>query len=684
MRGYVNLCWSCLGAKHLNIQTLLANSNISRAVIIDDAYQTVPMAKDIGGDADWGSFFDDVVPHEHIIIDAFPDYENIRADVLQKSDAFIFALWNARAALPSSVIDPLFEGYERAQQGDRVFLSNLETTLAAMGITPIQVAGDLPTDARDVPLVFVDLFLGTEQTDADMSAAIERVRDIVAGRELDPPMIVLMSSSGRLADKRDEFRDRAQLLGAMFRVASKADLAKNGAVEKIVTRLLHTRSDAVRLSKFLHAWDAGLNKAKDRFLKTLRAIDLADYSQVSQLLLAHEGQPLGSYLLDIYDRTLQYEIESDEDTIQAAEEMSQINLAGYASAHLVASTDLQNLMLGTIYQNPRRLRVSANQCGAPVAFGDVLLRQDAVISARDTTEEAQGACISGDAADAEDDPCMADVMIVLTPACDLVRNSSQRVMMLDGKLEELTPKTWSYKSTGYSIPIFELPDDGSRKWISWDIKSVRTLTRSKLRTLLGEAKYKIVSRLRDNQALELQQQVLAQLGRVGLTAKIPATFPVSVELAWLDVSGSVVRAQAPALERDGGVYIVGRDGKADSACKLVLSEAARDEIEGLLVALTEAAIYGHARPALRTTMEHLVKLRESFEIGLDAPAPNNVEVKIAVGEESKLIGKVLRNPAEDTLATHKSVAFLIIIRDLDVSAAALRIAEVAATTPFED
>lgn len=672
----------------MNIQTLLANSNISRAVIIDDAYQTVPRAKDIAGDADWASFFDDVMPHQRTIIDAFPDYENISADILQKSDAFILALWNARTALPSSVIDPLFEGYERAQQSDRVFLSNLETTLAALGVTPTQVAGDLPTDARDVPLVFVDLFLGTEQTDADMSAAIERVRDIVVGRELDPPMIVLMSSSGRLADKRDEFRDRAKLLGAMFRVASKADLAKNGAVEKTVTRLLQTRADAVRLSKFLHAWDAGLNKAKDRFLKTLRAIDLADYSQVSQLLLAHEGQPLGSYLLDIYDRTLQYEIESDDDTIQAAEEMSQINLAGYASAHLVASADLQNLMLGTIYQNPRRLKVSANQCGAPVAFGDVLIRQDSVIPARET-QEAHGACIRADTADAEDDPCMADVMIVLTPACDLVRNSPQRVMMLDGKLEELTPKTWSYKSTGYSIPIFELPDDGNRKWINWDIKSVRTLTRSKLRTLISEAKYKIVSRLRDSQALELQQQVLAQLGKVGLTAKIPATFPVSVELAWHDAGGNVVSGHAPALEHDGGVYVVGRDVEAETACKLVLSEAVRDEIEALLLNLPENAIYGHARPALQTTKDQIVKLRESLEVGLDAPAPNAsntkaVEVKIVVGEESKLIGKILRNPPDGALGKHKNSAFLIIIRDLDVSAAALRIAEVSAKTIVED
>lgn len=664
---------------------MLECSNVTRAVIIDDAYQLVPAAKDIAVDADWSSFFADVTPHRNIIVAAFPEFDEIGADALQKSDGFVAALWNAQAELPT-LIDPLFSGYERAREGDSAFLAKLEATLTTLGITSIQVAGELPIEARDTPLVFVDLFLGTEQNDADMSAAIARLKDVVSDRELDPPMIVLMSSSGRLSDKADEFRDRAQLLGAMFRVASKADLTKEGAVERILSRLLHTRTDAVRLSTFLHAWDTGLDRAKSRFMKTLRAIDIADYSQVSQLLLAHEGQPLGSYLLDIYDRLLQYEIESDEDTIRAAEEMSQINLEGYASAHLVAPTDLQNLMLGTIYQNPRRLSVSANQCGAPVAFGDVLLRHNETESVLEKVEREPGGFVDPAATPTEDDPCTGDVMIVLTPACDLVRDSIQRVMMLEGKLEELTPKAWSYKSTGHSIPIFEFPEGGNRNWINWDMKSVRTLTRSRLRSLLAD-KYKIVARLRDSQALELQQQVLAQLGRVGLTAKIPATFPVSVQLAWLDIEGNPTYGRSAALERDGGVYVVGRDPKGEPACKLVLSEAARDEIEGLLVALSPDVINAQSRPALQNTKDHIAKLRESLEQGLYAPAPSTVkaaEVKVSINGELKPIGRVFRNPSDDeAFGGHKHAAFLIIIRDLDVPAAAVRIAEVAAAAPVE-
>jgi hypothetical protein len=46
----------------------------------------------------------------------------------------------------------------------------------------------------------------------------------------------------------------------------------------------------------------------------------------------------------------------------------------YAVPYIAESPDLQDLVYRTIWQNPGRLKVRATECGAPVGFGDVLIR----------------------------------------------------------------------------------------------------------------------------------------------------------------------------------------------------------------------------------------------------------------------------------------------------------------------
>src|SRR5690606_34955520 len=112
-------------------------------------------------------------------------------------------------------------------------LQALVTALNNLGLACTTMGHDLQEEARTAELIFVDLFLGYQQTEDDIRRAVGRVNDLVGHRIHAPPLVVLMSRSPRLQEKRDEFRDTAGLLGTIFRVVSKTDLEKPGTLENI-------------------------------------------------------------------------------------------------------------------------------------------------------------------------------------------------------------------------------------------------------------------------------------------------------------------------------------------------------------------------------------------------------------------------------------------------------------------
>ncbi len=102
------------------------------------------------------------------------------------------------------------------------------------------------------------------------------------------------------------------------------------------------------------------------------------------------------------------------------------------------------------------------------------------------------------------------------------------MLLVGGSLNALDNRTWPYKSKGVGTPIVQLPEQ-SRMSITWDLDDKRMLNRAELEALLGpDGPYRIGLRLRESNALELQQRTLSEMGRVGLLSKMPFTFPVEV------------------------------------------------------------------------------------------------------------------------------------------------------------
>lgn len=641
----------------MTLNELLVARNIRSALIIDDAYDAVPRADDLATDDDaWANFFADLGADAAILALHFPGFADTDAAVLRRSDAFVAIVWNLRGTIRDELWNTLFERYSRASDADRQYLARLEAALQECGLGVIQSGRNVPAAARTAPLIFADLFLGSSQNDQDIETSIEGLKTLIAGRENEPPIVVLISRSARLADKKKYFRDSVPLLSAMFRVHTKQKLLEGRTLHQTLERLASHYDDGLKLAQFIQSWDSGLDAARKRFLKTMRRLDLADYSQIRRLLLDFDGQPIGSYLLDVFDRVLQFEIEADPQTIAAAAGLNEVDADNYPPPYIAGSPDLQELVHACIYQHPNRLSVKAAAESAPVSFGDVLAPRNAPAGGAEARE----------------------VLAVLTPACDLARAGTKRVMLMSGVLEELASDNWTYNAKGVRTPILIMPD-GSRKWIRWNVKDLRTLTPSELTAALTPGgTHRILVRLRDAQALELQQRVLSDLGRVGLVAPMPGTFPVALEVHFVNADGAVQRIQLPVLEQEGGVCYVGRDEEGDPVTKLIMSEDACNEVVTSITAIDVNTVFALARPSLQ-------ELREStsfplmLERGISVPAPTKktwtqLKVPAVQGGQpvQRVIGLVRRNPDDENISNQekRTGGFLLIVRDPQPEAAA--------------
>jgi len=646
------------------VSDVLKSTGFESALVIDDAFDDVPIAADLAMDEEaWAIFMDDVSTDLDVVEEAFPEYHEKDANELRASDDFVKAMYGLREKLRPDLWSTLFGGYERDRASDRDFLEKLGERLSGAGLQVKTAGRNLPEDAHEYSIIFADLFLGAAQQDFDVDKSIRRLGELMAGRENAPPAVVLMSRSPRLQDKKERFRDDAKMVGALFRVYRKQDLLEGSTVETVLERLATHHADAVRVAAFLAAWEAGLGGAANEFMKLMRRLDLSDYSKIREVLLDVEGQPLGSYMLDVFDRVLQHEIEGHVPTISAAQELNAIDPAKYPAPYIAGSSDLQDLVARSLWQNAERLKVTGNTAGMPVSFGDVLVRRSRLDPAAPPAAP-------------EDQP---DVLVVLTPACDLVRNpDKRRVLLVGGTLKALDNKTWRYKTKGVTTPIVQFANQ-PRMSIEWDLDDQRMLRRDELADLIRpEGPYSVGRRLRESNTLELQQRMLSDMGRVGLLSKMPFTFPLEVLMFTTDGEGKLKALELPITTRDGGVCITGRDGDGNDLTRLALTEPSVDEILSVIPKIEEAQVHARTRDTLKR-LQASTSFRSLLQRGLKAPAATakgpltqlKVPAEKKEGEEKQseeVVGLIARNPGESLALSaneQKSGALIIVLNDLE-------------------
>ena len=623
------------------LQNLLKKSGVEKAVIIDDMFDAVPRPYDINED-DWSIFFDDLGEDgNQFLADLYLGYDETDQSELTNVQEFVSVVWENRKEL--IVCDRLFKEYETTKANELKMLNTLVAALENLGLVCTTMGREPDERAKEADLIIIDLFLGYQQSEDDIDRAVHRVKELIKDRVQNPPLVILMSRSHRLWDKRNDFRDNAGLLGSIFRVVSKADLANPSKLERLLRRLASHYEDAKRVAGFIHAWDSGLDQARKKFIQILRRLDLSDLAQIRALLLDFEGQLLGEYLLDVADRVLQHEIEGNSETIESALELNKIDLSKYPAPHLAGSSNLQDLVHRMVFLHSDRLRLSEED-KFQLQFGDLL-------------------CWKSEDGTAFSD----DVSLVVTPACDLVRNDGiGRVMLLSGKFESLEPKNWAYKEGPVRTAIVILPDE-KRKWIRWNLKDSRVLSRKEIHDLINkESKLSRVGRLRDVYAIEIQQRMLADMGRIGQPANPPATFPVSISLFIVTANGTACLINVPKLTETVCFCFVGRGDSPERIDHLVLSESACDALQDAIRKLSPDDIHELARKSLEAMKEDL-DFFERFERGIRVPVKDN-KLEAEEGRNNLIYMHFVRNEwakeTESIRGNHRKAPLVIKICDI--------------------
>lgn len=563
----------------MTLAELLKGRGIREALIVDDACDAIPTAADMGTAADgWAVFNDDLDPDQRaLILERYPASMGRRFDELTRDNGYVAAIWELREEL-GAVTEPLFEIYVANQSADERYVELARKRLEAVGLTCVTRGRDFADQAQKADLILIDLYFGGAQDDAALQESKLLLASALESRAANPPLVILMSRSERLELKRDEFRDDVRLVDSGFRIIRKADLEDGDRLERQLERLADNAEDTRRLARFLAALQDGIDDAAARTLTLMRNLKLSDIGQIQQLLLDVEGEPTGSYLVDVFDRVLQHEVEADTGIIDAAIGLNDFSSARHPPPYVAGSSDLQELVERLLTQNPERLKLPGS-IGSLVTFGD-LLRPLA---------GAEGEPVALPLEMATD-----TVLVVLTPVCDLQRGEAPRVLMLVGTLKPLTVKDWSY-GPGARTPAIRL--DGEMFSIKWNLKHLETLSWSQLDQAIGSGALRVAARLREAHAIELQQRVLSGLGRVGLVAPMPATFAVGIEAYFAGVDGVPSRLEIAALA-DGAVCFVGRDDAGEPNLRLVLTEGGCDGLQDALDTLDEDRVAEKARTAL--------------------------------------------------------------------------------------
>ncbi len=604
------------------VKELLGQKNVSVAVLMDDAYDTIPVAEDFNAQTDWNSFFDDLTDEDHKLLrDAFGTrYDDMDVLELSKDDRFIATLWEAKNQINAA--GPVFTTYEQTQSRKKAVLEPLVHLLRDdLQLTLHQVGRDAELLDLNGQIIFLDLFLGFYEIRTAMKRAAEKVKSLVKSRPEEPPIIILLSESSEIGRWAPELRDEAEVLGCQFRWIHKNELKDLDVVTESIYDLVLSHGDAVKLNHFMLSWEKALRHSQQHFMKSIRSLDLADYANVQALILESEGEPLGDYILDIYDLHLHSLLEGDIELIAAAKALSAIDwVTEYPPAQFMPSPEVNTLMDGALFHNAVRSDsyFSDDPYRTP-HLGEVFLgpplanpakasetqqnepsrqlepSQECEIEQRQTAV-AKPTDIAAKEPD-EDENVEREAYVVLSQACDLQHCETDRLLMLRGRAKRYNWKQHDNKSRGQvKTPIMYVGKDIYS--IDWETLSPETWLLSDLSRRMQEARIRRVRTFRLPFALQLQQAFIGRLGRVGTLAALPTRYVAGIKI-FMKQSDNTAALICEASGTEGkAVCLVGRTASNELIDWLLLSPELKHQLRKKLQDLNPE-VFPNESPGLK-------------------------------------------------------------------------------------
>ncbi len=579
----------------MNDKKRVAAAGIGSAIIVDDGYDEIPLIQELLDEDGWDSFFDDAQGTDAARIEAFfADFDPTAREDLKSDQTFINVLWQHREDV-RDLLGGLFDVYQQKAADNAPFLAAAEAALTALGVPYTTHGRDFIDAAVAADLILIDLFLGIQQGADDRLLTVDRLKQAIGQREGSLPSIILMSQVPTIDELAKDFRSDVQLHASAFRHVRKSDLQTPGRVQGLILTLAAHRRDSQALSTFVETWEQKAKEAVGKAASALRKIDIDDLQHIRTMLLRFEGVNTSSYMLDVFDRVLQYEIEAHSEVLEAAVLLDE--MADDPPPLMISNDrDTYAILERTLFVNPNR-RSHATGAVWPVTFGDILGPRPG------STIKPRGFFAGRDDL----------VFFVASPECDLIRTDGLKtVLLVAGILEEVDMAKPVLGVSGNTTPI--LTTDGTKRYqVTWDFGDLRTVNLTRAKNLLKtNADAVVLGRLRDVSALGLRQQLLGNVGRVGEMAPLPRSFRFSAEIHYARPDETAQQLVLPAGVMLRGNMLVPRKGRF---ANLIFDSSCENDLTAAILNLDVASVSEGSRPMLNKLKEQ-TRLRKLFRSGL--------------------------------------------------------------------
>lgn len=573
-------------------------AGIRKAIIVDDGYDDSPRVSELEGEDAWDAFFDDMYGDSPARIrEIFPDFDEQEREDLKLSQKFITALWDERDGI-EDLLGGLFDTYEKKQEETKPFLAQAEFVLQSLEIPFEKYGRNFADAATQADLIVIDLFLGIQQGEDERKVTVECLKQAIEGRQGYPlPSIILMSQVPGIDGLAKNFRKDVKLHASAFRHIGKRDLLQEGRLEGLIVGLAAHRSDSQALAAFVESWEFSATSAAKEAANTLRKIDVDDLQHIHEMLLRFEGLNTSSYILDVFDRVLQYEIESNPEVLKAAARLDDV---ADEPAPLTISNDRDTyaLLEQTLFVNPKR-RMHASGAEWPISFGDILrLKPEAPVASR---------IFSG----------RKDIVLfVASPACDLLRkNGLQTALLVTGELTKIDLSKPSLKINSNTTPIL-ISSTQERFQINWQFGNLQTINLQQARRLLHpqSGNGEVIARLREGPALNLRQQFVSNAGRVGELAPLPRSFCFRASFYFRKENGDIQPISMPDNIDITGNVLIPRDGKY---ARVIIDSSCENGLTTALLKVNLADVERRSHQCFKPISEQ-ARIRQMFRSGFQA------------------------------------------------------------------
>ena len=294
----------------------------------------------------------------------------------------------------------------------------------------------------------------------------------------------------------NSFREQTGMRSAFFSALSKRDFS-NDFLTRSVDRVVGRYGEAAQLDCYLRTIEGGIQRAADSLASDVARLELHDLTTLKSLRLDAESESLQGYLTWLLSEALAVKLRSDR--------------------------ELQSSLLP---QEARHISLDGKLLPGSVLFE--LFSEIAVAPIPNADLAAQ--VTMGDVFELKDETKRSDVILVLAPACDLIRcTSDYEVLCVRGKIDSqgselssLIAKKYAF-GKGHIVIRSLVADKPLYRCVVWDHKRLTTIRHKDL----ASVGYERIARMSEIFVNEVKELALSQVARIG--TPIDPSFSVAVQ-----------------------------------------------------------------------------------------------------------------------------------------------------------